>query len=151
MDLPQQRQRVAIDGLGNIGVGKWKIPVEKINLDDIIDLEDVNISKVIRSGKIELKINDGKQGKHIKGHNNYIEGRSYIIISSEEVQKLINKYAGTGMLIRTKNGKWAKQEVITTNTLIGYDVNDISGAETATKAFKIHYSNKGTHIVPKKE
>lgn len=102
MDLPQQRQRVAIDGLGNIGVGKWKIPVEKINLDDIIDLEDVNISKVIRSGKIELKINDGKQGKHIKGHNNYIEGRSYIIISSEEVQKLINKYAGTGMLIRTK-------------------------------------------------
>ena len=126
-------------------------PNEKINLDDIIDLEDVNISKVIRSGKIELKINDGKQGKHIKGHNNYIEGRSYIIISSEEVQKLINKYAGTGMLIRTKNGKWAKQEVITTNTLIGYDVNDISGAETATKAFKIHYSNKGTHIVPKKE
>ena len=151
MDLPQQRQRVAIDGLGNIGVGKWKIPVEKINLDDIIDLEDVNISKVIRSGKIELKINDGKQGKHIKGHNNYIEGRSYIIISSEEVQKLINKYAGTGMLIRTKNGKWAKQEMITTNTLIGYDVNDISGDETATKAFKIHYSNKGTHIVPKKE
>lgn len=151
MELPQQRQRVTIDGLGNIGVGKWKIPVEKINLDDIIDLEDVNISKVIRSGKIELKINDGKQGKHIKGHNNYIEGRSYIIISSEEVQKLINKYAGTGMLIRTKNGKWAKQEVITTNTLIGYDVNDISGAETATKAFKIHYSNKGTHIVPKKE
>lgn len=58
MDLPQQRQRVIIDGLGNIGVGKWKIPVEKINLDDIIDLEDVNISKVIRSGKIELKIND---------------------------------------------------------------------------------------------
>lgn len=41
--------------------------------------------------------------------------------------------------------------MITTNTLIGYDVNDISGAETATKAFKIHYSNKGTHIVPKKE
>ena len=25
MDLPQQRQRVAIDGLGNIGSGKWKI------------------------------------------------------------------------------------------------------------------------------
>lgn len=28
MDLPQQRQRVTVDGLGNIGVGKWKIPVE---------------------------------------------------------------------------------------------------------------------------
>ena len=66
MELPQQRQRVTIDGLGNIGSGKWKIPVEKINLDDIIDLEDVNISKVTRSGKIELKINDGKQGNILK-------------------------------------------------------------------------------------
>lgn len=27
MELPQQRQRVTVDGLGNIGVGKWKIPV----------------------------------------------------------------------------------------------------------------------------
>ena len=39
MDLPQQRQRVTIDGLENIGVGKWKIPVEKIYLDGIIGLE----------------------------------------------------------------------------------------------------------------
>ena len=34
MDLPQQRQRVTIDGLENIGVGKWKIPVEKSSNDD---------------------------------------------------------------------------------------------------------------------
>lgn len=26
MELPEQRQRVTIDGLGNIGVGKWKNP-----------------------------------------------------------------------------------------------------------------------------
>lgn len=38
MDLPQQRQRVAIDGLENIGVGKWKIPVEKSSKSGIIDL-----------------------------------------------------------------------------------------------------------------
>ncbi len=25
MDLPQQRERVTVDGLGNIGVGKWKV------------------------------------------------------------------------------------------------------------------------------
>ena len=24
MDLPQQRERVTVDGLGNVGVGKWK-------------------------------------------------------------------------------------------------------------------------------
>ena len=39
MDLPQQRQRVTIDGLENIGVGKWKIPVEKSSNDGIIGLE----------------------------------------------------------------------------------------------------------------
>lgn len=30
MDLPQQRQRVTVDGLGNIGVGKWKLATEKM-------------------------------------------------------------------------------------------------------------------------
>ena len=38
MDLPQQRQRVTIDGLENIGVGKWKIPVEKSSKSGIIKL-----------------------------------------------------------------------------------------------------------------
>ena len=30
MNLPQQRERVTVDGLGNIGVGKYKLPVEKM-------------------------------------------------------------------------------------------------------------------------
>lgn len=38
MELPQQRQRVTIDGLENIGVGKWKIPVEKSSKSGIIKL-----------------------------------------------------------------------------------------------------------------
>lgn len=38
MELPQQRQRVTVDGLENIGVGKWKIPVEKPSESGIIDL-----------------------------------------------------------------------------------------------------------------
>ncbi|MGN1113465.1 MAG: phage minor capsid protein, partial [Acutalibacteraceae bacterium] len=122
MGIPQQRERVTIDGLGNIGVGKWKKTVEKVNLDDIIDLDDTAISKAIKSGKVELKINNGKQGKHIKGHNNFIEGRSYITISAEEAQELVNACAGTGTLIRTKSGKWSKQEVVTSNDFIGYDV-----------------------------
>lgn len=31
MELPQQRQRVTIDGLGNIGVGKTKIDLRRYN------------------------------------------------------------------------------------------------------------------------
>lgn len=30
MDLPEQRQRVTVDGLGNIGQGKWKLSTEKM-------------------------------------------------------------------------------------------------------------------------
>lgn len=42
MDLPQQRQRVTIDGLENIGVGKWKIPVEKSSKSGIIKLRKLD-------------------------------------------------------------------------------------------------------------
>ena len=38
MELPQQRQRVTIDGLENIGVGRWKIPVEKSSESGIIGM-----------------------------------------------------------------------------------------------------------------
>lgn len=37
MDLPQQRQRVTIDGLGNIGVGKWKKKLDIFDKSDIIE------------------------------------------------------------------------------------------------------------------
>lgn len=38
MDLPQQRERVTVDGLGNIGQGKWKKSVDKKEKNDIIKL-----------------------------------------------------------------------------------------------------------------
>ena len=39
MDLPQQRERVTVDGLGNIGQGKYKKPVDKSAENDIIELD----------------------------------------------------------------------------------------------------------------
>lgn len=36
MDLPQQRERVTVDGLGNIGVGKTKVDLTFKDYDDII-------------------------------------------------------------------------------------------------------------------
>ncbi|WP_199533672.1 polymorphic toxin type 50 domain-containing protein [Romboutsia maritimum] len=84
------------------------------------------------------------------GHNNYIEGRSYITISEKEAQELVNKYAGTGELLFASDGKWRNQEIVRTDRVIGYNVSDIDGPKVKTKNFKIHYSKKGTHIVPKK-
>jgi hypothetical protein len=48
----------------------------------------------IRSGKYNLKIN-GQQNKHILGHHDYINGRSYLL-DTVDTQKIVNKYAGTG-------------------------------------------------------
>lgn len=103
----------------------------------------------IKSDEQPKTIEVGKQGKHILGHNNYIEGRSYLTISLEEAQELVNKYAGTGILELDSKGNWKNREVIETDKEIGVNVSIIDGSETKTNSFKIHYSKKGTHIVPK--
>ena len=113
--------------------------------------ENVKIKETreyIKSEQQSLKIEVGKQGKHILGHNNYIEGRSYLTISLDESQELINKYAGTGKLDFTQKGDWAKKELIVHDKDIGFSINNVTGEKTVTNRFKIHYSKKGTHIVP---
>ncbi|MEG1483739.1 polymorphic toxin type 50 domain-containing protein, partial [Clostridium sp.] len=82
------------------------------------------------------------------GHNNYIEGRSYLTISLEEAQELVNKYAGTGEVNFNRKGEWDKKELISVKKDIGMNVNNKTRIEAHTNKFKIHYSNKGTHIVP---
>lgn len=96
---------------------------------------------------VDKTISEGKQGKHIIGHNNYIEGKSYLIISKEEAQKLINKYAGVGEKKFGRNDKWDKKEIIYHDKVIGI-AKSIKSGEHETNAFKIHYSKTGTHIVP---
>jgi len=90
----------------------------------------------------------GKQQKHILGANNYIDKNSYLTIPVEEAQKLINRYAGKGEILRSGVGKWTDRELIyqhTDEVGIVFDVDDIA---QKTNKFIIHYSNKGTHIVP---
>lgn len=106
------------------------------------------IRKFIKSDKQPKTIEIGKQGKHILEHNNYIEGRSYLTISVEEAQELVNKYAGTGYIKLDRKGEWVKKELIEVDKNIGVSINNETGIKTPTNKFKIHYSNKGTHIVP---
>lgn len=92
-------------------------------------------------------IDIGKQEKHIRGSNNYIEGRSYLTISSKEAQTLVNKYAGKGQISFNRKGVWDKREIVYAQENIGVAVSTKNGKH-ATNAFKIHYSKTGTHIVP---
>ena len=96
---------------------------------------------------INKTINQGKQDKHIIGSNNYTEGRSYLTISKEKAQELINKYAGKGTLEFSDSGKWSKREIIYSDTVVGV-AKSVTRGEHQTSVFKIHYSKNGTHIVP---
>lgn len=81
MKLPQQRQRLTVDGLGNIGVGKWKISGSKMeaqfpkgfkdtrNVGEKISKEDLE-SFVKRAEKMNIKLVTGKAGTY-GGFENY--------------------------------------------------------------------------------
>lgn len=112
--------------------------------------KDQKIRNTIKSDEQPKTIEIGKQGKHIKTHENYIKGRSYLTITPEQAQELVDRYAGTGKIERTAKGDWKNQEVISTNKIIGIDINNVTGEECKTTDFKIHYAKKGVHIVPKR-
>lgn len=110
--------------------------------------KDIHLSKRIKSDKVLKTIESGKQGKHIKGHNNYIPGRSYLTITEKEAQELVNRYAGTGYFQRDKKDAWKHKEIIEADKPIGMNVDPETGEEIKTNRFVIHYSKNGVHIVP---
>ena len=77
----------------------------------------------------------------------YIQGKSYLLISEEEAQKLILSKALTGVVHISNGGKQVK-EVADFGKIIGVDISRKTGAETKTTKGTIHYSKTGTHLVP---
>lgn len=100
----------------------------------------------IRKGDYPLNINPDKQGRHMLGEN-YIEGRSAITISMDELQSFVRQLAGTGDISLNRNGEWKKQEIVDLGREIGYTVNN-EGHIVKTSKVKIHYSKTGVHVVP---
>lgn len=114
---------------------------------------DKKIRTRLQSNPAYTALQVGRQGKHILGHNNYTEGRSYLTISMDEAQELIKQYVGTGTLKRDNGGKWTHKEFVTVDRVIGYHFTP-DGAKMPTHRFSINYAtgkNKGAHIVPAKE
>lgn len=105
-------------------------------------------------------VREGKQNIHIPGKKEYedrkkilaekgLYGPSEILISNEEIESLVDKYAGSGIIEIGKNGKWTGIELIVTNDKpVGIVYNNLNGKSAKTSVFKIHYSAKGVHIVP---
>lgn len=87
-------------------------------------------------------IHDGKQGKHIPGHNNYTPGRSKITLPMAKLQKLIITHSNKGQAVSDN------KERVDFGTVIGVYVDQSTGKEYPTTIGIINYSKNGTHVVP---
>jgi RHS repeat-associated protein len=94
------------------------------------------------TGRVMLEA--GKQGKHIPGHNTFINGRS--IFTHADPQGLLDKFAGTGQRISGVAGGPGK-ELVDFGQVIGQAMVDEKLVNTTQGI--IHYSNTGAHIVPR--
>ena len=121
---------------------------------------DKPIRQKIGSEEYPLKLHKGKQNKHIPGtheYKQYVErltqkgehGPSRLTIDEEAVKALVEKYHGTGILLKRKDDHWREIERITVHPdTVGVAVNNLTGTEADTMVFTIRYSKDGYHVVP---
>lgn len=152
-DSTEYKKLLEVLGKDNMPVSVAKFQDMKYNdserYDELkLNYKDKKLQQEIRSGAYNLKIN-GQQNKHILGHHDYIEGRSYLL-DGINPQDLVYKYAGTGEIRRNRNGDWHRnQEKITVDDFIGVNIDIETGQLGYTRTFNIIYSKeKGTHVVP---
>jgi len=99
------------------------------------------IPGTVRGGQ-NIIVHTGNQGKHILGHNNYIEGRSVFHGTVNDAQRLINQHSGTGQMISST------KERVDFGRVIGTYVDQATGQRMETTRGIIHHSGSGSHIVP---
>lgn len=92
------------------------------------------------------QLHEGRQGKHVPGHNNYVPGRS--TLTDENPQGLLDDFAGTGQPVSGTRGTPGFKERVNFGKQIGEYVDPQTGVATPTSNGIIHYSKDGAHIVP---
>lgn len=173
VDLPMQHERAEVAGFtwkdGKTAESTYKTIAKQANLMYDIDSTEENIAawqrdqpirKRIGTEEFPLSLHAGRQNKHVPGTHEYKQyqqqlaaknefGPARLTVDETAVRALVDKYHGTGILLKHKDGSWAQKERITMHPdVVGVSVNNITGAEAETTTFTIHYSKKGVHIVP---
>ena len=98
-----------------------------------------------RQGK--LKIEQGKQGKHIVGHNNFRPGSSEV--THPDLQVLVDKFAGSGRAVNSvPRSQPGFKERVDFEVVIGNFVDIRDNTSTPTTIGIVHYAKNGVHIVP---
>ena len=129
---------------------KAKIAVEEERLKQEQQRQEkiAEVRELIKSDATPKRLNIGKQNEHIKESNSYKEGKSYIYGDLNTAQEIVDKYYGTGEIVLTRSGEWNHKEVITATHDLGIAVFPDTKSEETTNRATIHYSKKGTHVVP---
>lgn len=130
----------------DIGFDEWRNKrLTETSKSAIINKKFSEHNAKMKSGEQSLNIVRSSQNRHILG-DGYIPGRSYIYGGLSEAQELVNRYAGTGTIERVARA--GIREIVQANRPVGVSLNREDGIGTITDSFKIHYSKRGTHIVP---
>lgn len=99
--------------------------------------------------KQKCKLHLGHQEKHIRGANNFLEGRSELTISVERLEKISATKLGDGVPSRFTFGEAAYKELVEFDEIIGVHVSNKTGIKTPTSVGEIHYKLDGSyHVVP---
>ena len=132
---------------------QYKELVKEANLKYNIGTREENIARCVKARRIQTDIKSDNTIKTIievkqNKHNIVNDNDSYFYITLADEQKLVNKYAGTGIIKFDRSGNWNNKELITIDKIIGKYINKNYNTVVDTNSFIIHYSQKGTHIVP---
>lgn len=92
-------------------------------------------------------LHEGAQGKHQRGHNNHLPGRSEL--TDPDPQGLLDEHAKTGVQVGdTPVGEPGSKERVDFGREIGTYVDPQTGVGSPTQNGIIHYGKNGAHIVP---
>lgn len=119
----------------------------------------------LQNGQVNLKVQRTKQEEHIQGTKALRNRLKQALMSQEtakpitpqsylyrglDAQKLVQEYAGTGILQYTLGSATVK-EYVSLDSAVGRYYNLGKKRYVETKRFCIIYNNKGTHVFPVKE
>lgn len=98
-------------------------------------------------GQNSLLVNKGKQSIHDKTSKKYVKGRSYLLINVDDVQSVIDSHLETGTHI---NAPYGNKVRIYCDKIIGIYVDPVTKKEYPTSVGIVHFSKKGSHLVPQR-
>jgi len=143
--------------LGLKGEAKSLIGAAKGGVDNILHstknvIGDIKYKVDLDAQKLQIntknipKVEIDKQGKHIKGHKNFIECRSELTYNNP--QALIDKYSGNGKPSnKLPKGSPGYKERFEADEIIGIYKDEFGNSAPTNKGI-IHYSKEGVHIIP---